>query len=304
MPKFEPADHLAWRTLEVEGRRVNYGDAGHGLPVLFLHGWALGSHAYKRCLKRLVRLGCRVVAPALPEFGGTAGLPRGRSDLAGYAAWAGAFLDAVGVDEPALVIGHSFGGAVAARLAHDFPDQVAHLVLINSVGGAAWTDERPLAERPLWDWALNFSRDILTGRRVTDTVRAIVEDALPNLVGNPVGVWRVATLARGLDLTTELTRIRAEGVPVTAVWSEGDLIIPQASFEAICRALGVEGHLVPGRHGWLLADPREFAGIMVRAVTAASAARAARAGLGAPVVPLFSARRPAPWPNGEQAANE
>ena len=79
MPKHEPADHLAWRTVEVEGRRVNYGVAGHGLPVLFLHGWGLGIRAYKRSLKRLVRLGCRVVAPAMPEFGGTAGLPPGRS---------------------------------------------------------------------------------------------------------------------------------------------------------------------------------------------------------------------------------
>jgi pimeloyl-ACP methyl ester carboxylesterase len=297
MPKHEPADHLAWRTIRVDGRRVNYGVAGHGLPVLFIHGWALGSHAYKRSLKRLVRLSCRVFAPALPEFGGSTGLPEDRSNLAGYAQWASAFLEAVGVDEPALVVGHSFGGAVAARLAHDFPDRVAHLVLINSVGGGAWTDDRTMAERPLWDWAVTFSRDILTGSRVRDTFRAIVEDALPNFVHNPFGVWRVAGMARRVDVTKELAAIRAEGVPVTVVWSEDDLIVPTASFRAICRALGVDGHVVPGRHSWLLADPGAFAGVMVRAVTAASAARAARAGLEGRVVPIFAAGR-------RRAANE
>ena len=73
--KPEPEDHLAWHSVVVDGRRVNYGVAGSGLPVLFVHGWALGQHAYKRALKRLVHLGCRVYAPALPGFGGSAALP-------------------------------------------------------------------------------------------------------------------------------------------------------------------------------------------------------------------------------------
>ena len=79
--------------------------------MVFIHGWALGQHAYKRALKRLVHLGCRVYAPALPGFGGSAAAARlRRATWPGYAAWADAFLDAVGVDEPVFAIGHSFGG--------------------------------------------------------------------------------------------------------------------------------------------------------------------------------------------------
>ena len=287
--------HLVWQTIAVDGRRTRYGVAGHGLPVLFLHGWGLGHRAYKRALKRLVRLGCRVYAPAMPEFGGTAGLPRRGDDLVAYAAWADAFLTAVGVDEPALVAGHSLGGAVAARLTHDFPDRVAHLVLINAVGGGIWTEGpdggRSLAERPLWDWAAHFTHDIATTRSARATLRLIAEDAVPNLVTNPFGVWRAAQMARRADLRVELAAIRAAGVPVTAVWSEGDHIVPRAAFDALCTHLGVQGHVIDGRHSWLLADPETFAGVMVRAVTAANAARAARAGLGGRVVPLHPYQR-------------
>src|SRR5688500_7867632 len=133
-----PTDHLVWTRAEVQGRPALYGRAGEpgGLPVLFLHGWALGSHSYKRSLKRLVGLGCEVFAPALPGFGGTADLPVDQFSIDGYAGWVADFLDAVGVDERAFVIGHSFGGCVAIQTAHDHPDRVRTLVLVNSVGGS------------------------------------------------------------------------------------------------------------------------------------------------------------------------
>jgi pimeloyl-ACP methyl ester carboxylesterase len=92
--------------------------------VLFVPGWALGRPAYQRALAHLVRLGCQVYAPALPGFGGSASLPRGNCDVAGYAAWLDAFLRQVEVDEPVVAVGHSFGGGGAAKLAHDFPDRV------------------------------------------------------------------------------------------------------------------------------------------------------------------------------------
>src|SRR5947207_9624304 len=153
-------EHLVWRKAQVAGRQALYGVAGVGLPVLFLHGWALGQHAYKRALKRLVQLGCKVYAPALPGFGGSADLPDGKFSFAGYAEWAAAFLDAVEVTEPVFLVGHSFGGGVSIKLAHDFPDKVRYLVLVNSVGGSAWaqrgTNVPSLAERPLWDCGIHL----------------------------------------------------------------------------------------------------------------------------------------------------
>src|ERR1700688_4955798 len=148
----------------VQGRVALYGTAGQGLPVLFLHGWGLGQHAYKRALKRLVHLGCQVFAPALPGFGGTADLPARDLSFAGYASWVAEFLEAVGVDEPVFAVGHSFGGGVAIKLAHDYPDKVRYLVLVNSVGGSTWSSAgsrvRSMAERPLWDCGIHFQEDL------------------------------------------------------------------------------------------------------------------------------------------------
>jgi pimeloyl-ACP methyl ester carboxylesterase len=279
MPKPEPADHLTWMSVRVDGRQVNYGVAGSGLPVLFVHGWALGQHAYKRALKRLVRLGCRVYAPALPGFGGSAALPPDECNLEGYAAWLDAFLREVGIDEPVFAVGHSFGGGVATKLAHDFPDRVGYLVLINSVGGGTWlragNKVRSMAERPLWDWAVNFPYDLLMAPGLLTTVRAVLEDAVPNIARNPLGVWRVGSLARRADLTADLAALKARQLPVLVLWGEGDGIIPRASFEALCAAVGSAGKVVPGRHTWLLADPDSFGEVMANSVTVAQAARVA-----------------------------
>lgn len=276
MARHPAPDHVEWSSVTVRGRRVCYAAGGAGIPVVFIHGWALGNRSYKRALKRLIQLGCSVHAPALPGFGGSSELPGWSPDLRGHAAWLADFMDAVGVGRPALVVGHSLGGAVAARLAHDHPDRVARLVLINAVGAAVWKEAagevRYLAERPIWEWVADFSRDMATTDGLGSALRAIVEDAVPNVARNPAGVWRAAGLARRVDLRRELESIAAGGPPVTAISSEGDLVVPAASFRALCRSLGVDGRLVPGRHSWLLGRPDTFGAVMADVLAAAGPA--------------------------------
>lgn len=270
-------EHLAWHSTVVAGRRANYGVAGEGMPVLFLHGWALGHHSYKRALKRLVRLGCRVYAPAMPGFGGTEDLPAGEFGMAGYARWVAGFLDAVGVEESVFAVGHSFGGAVSVQLAHDYPERVGYLVLVNAVGGATWLKAgsrvRSMSERPLWDWGLHFPSDLLPVRGTIGLVRAMLEDAVPNVLCNPLALYRAGQLARRADLTDELLALKARKLPVVVLWGDKDTVIPRASFEALCSAIGSAGEVVPGRHSWLLADPDAFAEVMSNSLSVARTAR-------------------------------
>lgn len=275
VPSAEPADHLEWRCTKVDGRDAFYGTAGEGLAVLFLHGWALGQRSYKRALKRLVRLGCHVYAPALPGFGGTPNLPEAPT-FSGYADWVARFLDAVGVDEPAFVAGHSFGGGVAIKLAHDHPDRVRYLVLINSVGGTTWSWANlvhSVASRPPWTWPFHPPQELVPLRYMRRMLPIIVEDAVPNLMRNPLGLLNVVNLVRRADLLAELEELKRRRLPVVVLWGDHDTVIPKASFAALCRAIGSEGEVVEGRHSWLLADPDAFGAILTNSIAVAQLAR-------------------------------
>ena len=246
------------------------------MPVVLLHGWALAQHAYRRVIEEIAEQGCMVIAPSMPGFGGSGDLAGEAFSLSGYAKWIADLLDALEIEEPAVLVGHSFGGGVAIKLAHDMPTRVRSLVLVNSIGGSAWRSGRTLrsiSERPLWDWGLHFPSDVWPVRQATRVVPVMVEDLLPNLLRNPRAIVRVANLARRADLRAELERLRDRGLPITILWGTRDGIIPRESFEALCVASGVEGTVVEGSHSWLLADPEQFGEVITNDVRVAQAAR-------------------------------
>jgi len=260
----------------VQGRPATYGVAGAGMPVVFLHGWGLGQRTYRDAVARIAAQGCQVVAPALPGFGGTASLPDASCSLRGYAHWVAELLDALGVTERAVLVGHSFGGGVAVRLAHDEPARVRSLVLVNSIGGSSWRSGgvvRSITDRPLWDWGLHAPADVWPIRQATRVLPVIAEDLLPNVVRHPRAALRVARIARRADLRAELEALRDRQLPVTIIWATRDGIIPRESFEALCVASGVQGTVVEGSHSWLIADPQRFGEIITNDLRVARAAR-------------------------------
>ena len=260
-----PPGHLRWSRTIVQGRTCVYGEAGEGPPVIFLHGWGLGHHAYKRPLARLANRGFRVLAPAMPGFAGTGELPSS-SDIHAFGAWAKAFMLAVGVNEPAVVVGHSFGGGVSITLAHDHPECVRQLVLVNSVGGAAWAGDRVLSDRLPWEWAFEFAKEAWPPNKALGMLWSIREDMLTNLVRNPRSMWTAAMLAANADLRTELVELRTRQLPVVVMSGQDDGVIPLSAFDAMCGALGIEGQVLPGNHSWLLVNPDAFDEVMANVV--------------------------------------
>lgn len=272
---------VRWHRIRVAGRAAACLEAGEGRPVLFLHGWGLSHRAYRGAVRRLAESGVRVLAPALPGFSGTARLPADEATLRGYAGWVIAFLDAMEVTEPVLLVGHSFGGGVGTVAAHDHPDRIGALVLVNAIGGGAWTRDgdrvRPMADRPLWNWGLHLSADLGRPAQLARVLPLVVSEALPNLVLNPRAFWQAAQLARDADLTTELTTLRRRSFPVVVVWSPRDRIVTEASVDALRAALGDAPTIsVPGGHNWLLADPDRFGLVMTNVVEVADRARGLR----------------------------
>lgn len=105
-------------------------DAGHGAPVLLLHGVGLNADAWE---PQLTGLGARrrAVAPDLPGHGQSA-LLRENPALDDYVASVADLIDALGL-APVPVVGHSFGAMIALGLALDHPEKVASLVALNAV---------------------------------------------------------------------------------------------------------------------------------------------------------------------------
>jgi pimeloyl-ACP methyl ester carboxylesterase len=261
---------IHWDSVLIVGQRVRYGVVGTGPPALFLHGWGLRPNGYRRTIAAMSRAGCRVYAPALPGFGGTRELGTDERTFAGYAAWVGQFLDAVGVGDVALVAGHSFGGGVAAAFAYDRPDRVSAVLLANAIGSPTWAlfpDEvRTMMQRPFWDWGRHFTTDLLQSPRVLRLLPMLLEDFIPNLLRNPIGMFRTGAFIRRADLVHEVETIAAKGIPVTVVWSDRDRLVPRSAFDELRHAAGVDGVVVDGAHAWLMADPDVFGELAISAL--------------------------------------
>src|SRR6266516_5615736 len=114
--------------IQPERRRIRRGsasldvwEAGDGVPLVLLHGWGLSGRPYRPVLSALAARGYRAIAPSLSVMEP----PWSLFGLAETTAWLAVTMDAA----PAVLVGHSFGGAVAVQTACDVPDLVSSLVL-------------------------------------------------------------------------------------------------------------------------------------------------------------------------------
>ncbi|MHB1710072.1 MAG: alpha/beta fold hydrolase [Acidimicrobiales bacterium] len=257
---------------------MRYATSGNGPAALFLHGWGLRPNAYREPIRRMAMAGCRVHAPAMPGFGRTPELPEGERSFGGYSAWIGRFLDAVGVDQTALVAGHSFGGGVAAAFVHDYPRRGGSLLLANAIGGPTWASSvgeiRSMTQRPAWDWGRHFGTDLVHSPHPLRIIPAVLEDFIPNLAHNPLGMLRISSIIRRADLVAEVRAIADRHTPIVVAWSDRDGLVPRSSFNELRHAAGVEGVVVDGPHSWLIADPERFGELAIHALVESSARRA------------------------------
>lgn len=122
------------RFADVDGVRVHYQEAGASTapPVLLLHGFTASTFVWKEVLLPLSAAGFRVVAPDLVGFGFSGKPKEGEYTIEAQARMALGLMDDLGIERASLV-GSSYGGAVAATCALDYPERVERLVLVDAV---------------------------------------------------------------------------------------------------------------------------------------------------------------------------
>lgn len=120
---------------------IRYGGAGPF--VMMLHGASANAREFTETLAPHLAGDHRVCLLDRPGHG-YSDRPARAERLGVQARQASDVLQALAAGEPAILVGHSFGGAVALRTALDYPDQVAGLVLLAPIthdwggGGEAW----------------------------------------------------------------------------------------------------------------------------------------------------------------------
>lgn len=122
-------------TTDAGGIKTNYLEAGAGDPVVLIHGSGPGVTAYAnwRLVMPALAEEFRVLAPDMVGFGFS---DRPEDVQFGVQTWADqvvGFLDSLDIDNAHLV-GNSFGGSIALRVATQHPDRVGKLVLMGSMG--------------------------------------------------------------------------------------------------------------------------------------------------------------------------
>jgi pimeloyl-ACP methyl ester carboxylesterase len=236
---------------------------GEGETVVLIHGWGLAHSSYRAAAEAIAQQGHRVIVPDLPGFGDSSDVPLFGVSFTTYAREMRRFLEHCSDlgGEPVHLIGHSFGGAVAAQIAHDAPELVRSVVLVSSVSGATWQrseeTERLLAERPIWDWGVHLIHEFPVARFPVAALD-VLRDLSHNMIWHLPNMGLVANMIRHSDLRDELAKVREHNIPVAVVWAAGDRVITRACFDDQCKALGIDGTVVEGNHAWPLARPSSF----------------------------------------------
>lgn len=201
--------------------KINYKIAGHGLPLLILHGWGGSSDSWVKVIE-ILKKNFFVICPDLPGFGKSQ-TPKTAWDLKDFAIWLKNFVDFLKI-ENFFLLGHSFGGRVAIKFSIQYPEMVKSLILCNSAG---IKQKLGIKEKIIFQLALIgnaiFSPKIL--RRFKDRVRNLFYKFLRSSdYAKAKGIMK-ETIKKILaeDLLPELSKVK---VKTLIIWGEKDRILP------------------------------------------------------------------------------
>jgi pimeloyl-ACP methyl ester carboxylesterase len=143
---------IASRTAEIDGAKLRYMTAGHGTPLILLHGYAETSLMWKPIIPILAER-FTVIAPDLPGIGDS-DIPATGLDMKSAAIRIHDLAKSLGVQK-AEVVRHDIGLMVAYAYAAQFPAEVTKLVLMDAFlpGVAGW--EAVYNDPNIWHFRFN-----------------------------------------------------------------------------------------------------------------------------------------------------
>lgn len=252
----DPAEGAPGQIVEVRGYRLHVQTLGAaqadpaGVPLMLIHGFASSGREFGR-LAPLLADGRRLIVPDLLGYGYSQRVVEPTADYShrGQAALLAGLLDELGV-ETVDVAGSSYGGAIAAQFALDYPERVRRIVFIDAqiyevgnAGGQAVADlpfglNRALTWSTLGDGP--FSSFLLSS--VCYDIAACLEAGefagarteLSRIRGATEALIAFSRSPRDQRVPAEIGQVRA---PALVIWGRADQIVPPQDGERLARDL-------------------------------------------------------------------
>ena len=220
--------------------------SGEGPPLVFFHG--LYGLAWDPFLESLARHHT-VYAPEHP--GTTPGDPdaiKALDDWWDLVLYNYELFDALGLESPDLV-GHSFGGMVAAEAAATNPDRAGRLVLISPLG--LWRDDTPVKNPMAMPKDAVPMASLVDGNGpVAEAVFGLPEDPEARMDAQIQSTWTLACTGKFIwpfpdkGLKKRIHRVKA---PTLIVWGKQDGLAPPVYAQEFAdRISGARVELIDG----------------------------------------------------------
>ncbi len=226
-------------------------DTGSGRPLVFLHG-LVGLNDHWEEVVRDVNSDARCIMLELPLLE----LTGDDCSIYGATALTVRFLEEH-VREPAVLVGNSFGGHVALKIAIERPDLVCGLVLAGASGLIERSMVKEVQIRPSREWLEEKIGELFYDRSKMDPADVDRAHRELSMRGHARAMVKLSRSARRNHLGDQIGKIQA---PTLIIWGRQDVVTPPEAcheFAAKIRDSRVAWFDRCG-HAPMLECPREF----------------------------------------------
>jgi len=200
----------------VKNLEINYKIIGEGRPFLILHGWGSDSGKWQTTAELLSQSqkNIQIIIPDLPGFGKSNNPPMPWS-LNEYCSFVDEFAKSLGLSQ-FFLLGHSFGGAVAAKYSLTNPNKIRKLFLV----GASCVRKKTFKKKILFV----FSKVFKLFSYIPLLKKAFYRFAVKSDYPATEGFMRKTYLnVIKEDLSEKIKNIKT---PTIIIWGEKDNIMP------------------------------------------------------------------------------
>lgn len=264
------------KSVQVDGVRIAYLEAGEGAPLLLLHGYPQSHRTWRKQLPELSKHR-RVFAPDWPGWGASERAPAKSTAYAEEVRRLVELVDALGLGTFDL-FGHDYGGLLSLGLLARHPERVSRFAILNSKAHLTFAQpyyallravERVCrSESPTWrallrrvPWAWIHAKMLAKFVALGCFDAALLQEYVGWMATEEGVEWLLAfyagyEAASRHELLPTLSRIRC---PTAVIWGDRDSYFPWHIAEALAREIpGATLTRIEGAEHYVMEErPRE-----------------------------------------------